>query len=159
MNHPYFIGVVGHKKSGKTTLVELLAKEMVSRGKSVGTIKITSHDLEFDTPGKDTHRHRIAGSKVTLIRSKSQIALFSETAYFGDDQIRVIFQKCDFVFIEGDSNSQNPKICVSDEREIRKDITGEIIAIWGMRTDIREIPYFDNKEISKLCDFLLDKYN
>jgi molybdopterin-guanine dinucleotide biosynthesis adapter protein len=159
MNHHHFIGVVGHKKSGKTTLVESLTTEMVLRGKSVGTIKITSHDLEFDSPGKDTHRHRIAGSKATLIKSRSQIALFSDTAYFDDEQIKVIFQKCDFVFIEGDSGSQNPKICVSDDREIRKDIAGEVIAIWGMRTDIKEIPYFDNNEIRKLCDYLLDKYN
>ncbi len=159
MNHPYFIGVVGHKKSGKTTLVELLTKEMVLRGKSVGTIKITSHDLQFDTPGKDTHRHRAAGSIVTMIKSKSQIALFSDHAYFDDEQIRSIFIKCDFVFIEGDSGSQNPKICVSDEREIRKDIAGEIIAIWGMRPDSEGTPYFNTNETNSLCEFLLQKYH
>jgi molybdopterin-guanine dinucleotide biosynthesis protein B len=158
MNLPCFIGIIGHKKSGKTTLVEYLAKEMCSRGVHVGTIKITTHDLEFDIPGKDTHRHRLAGSELTLIKSKTQVALFSDLTYFDDNQIQATFQKCDFVFIEGDSGSQNPKIYVSDERDARNDISGEIIAVWGMKQLIGDAPFFKENEISKLCDLLLDKY-
>jgi molybdopterin-guanine dinucleotide biosynthesis adapter protein len=158
MNQPWYIGIVGNKKSGKTTLVEHLIKEMNARGIHVGTIKITTHDLEFDTPGKDTHRHRIAGSELTLIKSKTQVALFSDIAYFNDDQIQTTFRKCDLVFIEGDSGSANPKIYISDDREVRTDIAGEIIAIWGKKQVIGNAPYFGDNEIGKLCDFLLDKF-
>jgi len=158
MKQTQFIGIVGHKKSGKTTLVELLAREMTDRGLLVGTIKMTTHDLEFDSPGKDTYRHRIAGSRLTLIKSKKQVAIFSDLAYFDDEQIRLIFRKCDFVFIEGDSVSQNPKIYVVDKREPRADIAGEIIAIWGIQQNQSDMPHFDKEQIKELCDFLINKY-
>jgi molybdopterin-guanine dinucleotide biosynthesis adapter protein len=158
MNHPWYIGVVGHKKSGKTTLVERLTNEMSARGIHIGTIKITTHDLEFDFHGKDTHRHRMAGSELTLIKSKTQVALYSDLAYFDDDQIQATFRKCDFVFIEGDSGSDSPKIYVSDDQAVRKDISGKIIAVWGKKQVIGDAPNFAENEIGKLCDFLLDKF-
>jgi molybdopterin-guanine dinucleotide biosynthesis adapter protein len=158
MKQTQFIGIVGHKKSGKTTLVEHLAKEMTTRGLLIGTIKLTTHDLEFDSPGKDTYRHRIAGSKLTLIKSKKQVALFSDLIYFNDEQIKLIFQKCDFVFIEGDSGSKNPKIYVVDEREARTDIAGEIIATWGIQRNQSAIPRFDKEQIKELSDFIINKY-
>jgi molybdopterin-guanine dinucleotide biosynthesis protein MobB len=156
MSKPRFIGIVGHKKSGKTTLVELLTKEMTSRGLSVGTIKITTHDLEFDSPGKDTHRHRVAGSCLTLIKSKNHAALFSRSDYLNADMIDTLFGKCDFVFIEGDSTSSSPKIYVSDDRAVRQDISGEIIAVWGAKTDTLVAGYFAKDQTRELSDFLID---
>ncbi len=158
MKQTRFIGVVGHKKSGKTTLVELLASEMTGRGIAIGTIKMTTHDLEFDLPGKDTDRHRRAGAQVTLIKSKSQAALFTGTDYLDDDTILTIFGKCDFVFIEGDNAPQNPKIYVADERQPRQDIAGEIIAVWGTKKAGIAARHFANDEISMLCDYLIHKF-
>ena len=157
MRKKRFIGVVGHKKSGKTSLIEQLAKELTLRGLIVGTIKMTTHDLEFDTPGKDTHRHRSAGSKVTLIKSKSEMAIYSNSDYMDDVMIYAIFQKCDFVFVEGDSQSKNPKIYVLDGRGVRNDISGEIIAIWGNEKAMTNIPSFGIGQLDKLCDFLLSR--
>ena len=156
MSSTRFIGIVGHKKSGKTTLIEHLAKEMTSWGLIIGTIKNTSHDLEFDTPGKDTHRHRAAGADVALIKSKSQIALYSDSNFIDDEIIEAIFHKCDFVFVEGDSGSKYPKVCVVDEGGMRENITGEIIAIWGTRA-ISNFKYFDKGQIKELCDFLINR--
>jgi molybdopterin-guanine dinucleotide biosynthesis protein MobB len=149
---------VGHKKSGKTTLVEQLAAELTSCGLTIGTIKMTTHDLQFDSPGKDTHRHRIAGSKATLIKSKSQMALFTDQSYLDDELVRAIFNKCDFVFIEGDSSATYPKIYVADQRDIRSDIRGEVIAIWGEQKEMAKARQFENTEIDKLSDFLINKY-
>jgi molybdopterin-guanine dinucleotide biosynthesis protein MobB len=157
MNKPAYIGVVGHKKSGKTTLVELLTREMTARGLAVGTIKLTTHDPEFDTPGKDTHRHRAAGSKVTLIKSKTNIALFSGRDYLDDETTRILFEKCDFVFIEGDSSSLNPKIYVADERGMRSNISGEIIAVWGSPGIPISSAYFERPQIAELCEFLIER--
>lgn len=158
MKNTQFIGIVGQKKSGKTTLIELLAKEMTSRGSMIGTIKATTHDLEFDTPGKDTYRHRAAGSSVTLIKSKSQIALYAKPNYLDDDMMTAIFHKCDFVFVEGDGSSGNPKICVVDERGVRDDISAEIIALWGIKMALSDIKFFAKNRIKELCDYLINKY-
>ena len=152
---PAFIGVVGHKKSGKTTLIEKLCTEMASRGVAVGTIKITSHDVEFDSPGKDTFRHRAAGSQVTLIKSKSQAAFFSDSEFINDEIITAIFKKCDYVFIEGNSGSSYPKIYVVDERGMRGDISGPIIAIWGAGNVTSGTPFFNKDQCAKLCEFII----
>jgi molybdopterin-guanine dinucleotide biosynthesis adapter protein len=158
MNNTKFIGIVGHKKSGKTTMVEQLSRELTSRGLIIGTIKLTTHDLEFDSPGKDTYRHRKAGSKVTLIKSKSQIALFAGSDYVRNDLTETIFGDCDFVFIEGDSSSARPKIYVADEHEIRNDIAGDIIAVWGKQQGSFDVVHFNDNQIENLCDFLINKF-
>jgi molybdopterin-guanine dinucleotide biosynthesis protein MobB len=158
MNRPVFIGVVGHKKSGKTTLVERLTAELTARKIAVGTIKMTTHDLKFDSPGKDTDRHRAAGSRVTLIKSHSEYALFTGPDHFNDDMLKAVFATCDFVLIEGDSGSSNPKIYVSDSREMRRDIEGEIIAIWGDKKNECKTRHYYSEQITKLCDFLIAEY-
>jgi molybdopterin-guanine dinucleotide biosynthesis protein B len=158
MNHTEYIGVVGHKKSGKTTLIENLVREMTLRGQTVGTIKMTVHDLEFDSPGKDTHRHRAAGAKQTLIKSKSEMALFTRLDFFDDEMIKSVFRKCDFVFIEGDNDPKNPKIYVADKKEIRPDITGVIVAVWGEERKEIRAGHFAEDQISELCDFLINRY-
>jgi molybdopterin-guanine dinucleotide biosynthesis protein MobB len=150
-----FIGIVGQKKSGKTTLVEKLAAEFKSRGLAVGTIKYSSHDLEFDSPGKDTYRHRLAGSSVSLIKASKNCAIFSESDYFTEAMISEIFKPCNLVFIEGDTKSENPKIYVSDGQPVRSGIGGQIIAFWG-EPGLSEKPSFDN--IISLADFICDKF-
>jgi molybdopterin-guanine dinucleotide biosynthesis adapter protein len=158
MTKPCFIGIVGHKKSGKTTLVERLTAELTSRGLSVGTIKMTTHDLQFDSPGKDTHRHRTAGSRVTLIKSQNEHAVFTSAQYLDDDIIRTIFSLCDFVLIEGDTSSGNPKIYISDSREIRPDIAGEIIAVWGEKNDNLIARHFNSDQISELGGYIMSEF-
>ena len=54
-------GVVGWKNSGKTGLMERLVKEVTGRGFSVSTVKHAHHSFDVDHPGKDSHRHRVAG--------------------------------------------------------------------------------------------------
>lgn len=158
MTPPVFVGVVGHKKSGKTTLVERLAAELTARNLKIGTVKMTTHDLKFDSPGKDTERHRSAGSLVTLIKSHAEYALFTSAGYFTDSMANFVFAPCDFVFIEGDSGSPNPKIYVSDKREMRLDIDGEIIAIWGEKIENEKTRHYNSDQIKQLCDFLITEY-
>ncbi len=64
------VAIVGHQGSGKTTLIERLIAALRSRGLSVSTIKHTHHhDIELDTPGKDSHRHRAAGAAEVIVAS------------------------------------------------------------------------------------------
>lgn len=69
------VAIVGRHNSGKTTLVEKLIAQIVSRGLDVGSIKHHSHkDFEIDHPGKDSYRHRAAGASETVIASPTKIA-------------------------------------------------------------------------------------
>lgn len=51
--------VAGPSDSGKTTLIEQLVAELDGR---IATVKSIHHDIEPDDPGRDTHRHRMAGA-------------------------------------------------------------------------------------------------
>ncbi len=58
--------LAGHSDSGKTTLVERLVPALTAAGDRVATIKSIHHDIEIDTPGADTHRHRTAGAETVV---------------------------------------------------------------------------------------------
>jgi molybdopterin-guanine dinucleotide biosynthesis protein MobB len=64
------VAIVGRSGSGKTTLIEKLIGASQRRGLSVSTIKHTHHHrIELDTPGKDSHRHRMAGAREVIVAS------------------------------------------------------------------------------------------
>lgn len=94
------VAVVGYKDSGKTRVVEALVRELTSRGHSVGTLKHTAEDTPLDTPGKDTHRHREAGSKASAIIHESGAALFTE-GYMTVNEAIARLGTLDYVVIEG----------------------------------------------------------
>ncbi|ELZ16553.1 molybdopterin-guanine dinucleotide biosynthesis protein B [Haloterrigena salina JCM 13891] len=57
--------LAGPSDSGKTTLVERLVPRLADHGR-VATVKSIHHDIEIDTPGADTHRHRTAGAETVV---------------------------------------------------------------------------------------------
>lgn len=57
--------LAGPSDSGKTTLVEKLVPKLAEDGR-VATVKSIHHDIEIDTPGTDTHRHRTAGAETVV---------------------------------------------------------------------------------------------
>jgi len=70
------IAVVGRHNSGKTTLVCKLIEELTGRGCDIGSVKHHHRTgFEFDVPGKDSYRHRMAGATETIIAAPDQIAL------------------------------------------------------------------------------------
>ena len=108
------IHIVGHKNSGKTTLVVDLVKEFSLRGYRVGTIKHTHHDHELDTPGKDSHRHRQAGSEAVGILTQGMNAIFwpQQGGKTGEkySQFDAMMKQLDVVLVEGDSQTTAAKI-------------------------------------------------
>lgn len=76
MTVPKAVAVVGFKDAGKTQTVEALVRELTRRELRVGTLKHTSGTLPLDTPGKDTWRHREAGSVASAILTSKDAAVF-----------------------------------------------------------------------------------
>ena len=56
------IGLAGWSGSGKTTLLAKIIPRLVARGYTVSTVKHAHHNFDVDTPGKDSHVHRMAGA-------------------------------------------------------------------------------------------------
>jgi molybdopterin-guanine dinucleotide biosynthesis adapter protein len=71
-------GLAGWSGSGKTTLVIALLPALIRRGLRVSTLKHVHHSVDLDKPGKDTHRHRLAGATEVALVSPSRWTLMHE---------------------------------------------------------------------------------
>ncbi len=70
------IAIIGSKKSGKTSVAEILVSHLANLGFVVGTLKHIHHvDFTIDKEGSDTWRHRRAGAKVTAYISPHEAGL------------------------------------------------------------------------------------
>ena len=95
--------IVGSSGSGKTTLIERLIRAARERGLSVSTIKHTHHhDIELDTPGKDSHRHRLAGAAEVIVTSDTGWARIATSPIPASLQILLgQLRPVDLVLVEG----------------------------------------------------------
>jgi molybdopterin-guanine dinucleotide biosynthesis protein B len=97
------IAVVGCKKSGKTTVVESLTRELAKREHKVAVVKhISEQNFTIDTKGKDTWRFAESGARTIISVSSGEVATIEKS----DKRIslRAILQRCkgnDIVFLEG----------------------------------------------------------
>jgi len=109
---PAIISIVGNSKSGKTTLIEKLIKELKSRGYRVATIKHAPQGATFDEPDKDSWRHLQAGSEATVIGSKDKIVLIKPvTSDITLDEIaQLLGEDYDIILAEGFKQDNAPKI-------------------------------------------------
>lgn len=98
------IAVVGGKKSGKTTTIEILTRELTDRGYRIATAKhIPEPDFTIDKEGKDTWRYAQSGAKTVVGVSANEIATI-EKVNAEDLSLRQILQRCrggQIVFLEG----------------------------------------------------------
>ncbi len=156
------ICVVGRKNSGKTMLIERLLPELLARGRKVATIKHDAHDFEIDLPGKDTWRHRQAGSTTTIISSSSKMAMVRLTDADSplDDLLRMVDRSYDLVLVEGLRRSPAPKILVHrPELGEPPDTLGEIWAVVGReRPDIDgNPPCIRPENVAALADLIEER--
>jgi molybdopterin-guanine dinucleotide biosynthesis protein B len=106
-------GFAGWSGSGKTTLVEQLIPRLSGRGLSVAVVKHAHHDFDVDVPGKDSYRHRHAGSLEVLVSSANRWALMHELR--GAPELTLAealarLSPCDLVLIEGYKHAPVPKL-------------------------------------------------
>lgn len=97
------VAIVGTSGSGKTTLIERLIGAARGRGLSVSTIKHTHHhDIELDTPGKDSHRHRLAGAAEVIVASDTGWARIAASPVPAGLQVLLgQLRPVDLVLVEG----------------------------------------------------------
>ncbi|MFC1984733.1 molybdopterin-guanine dinucleotide biosynthesis protein B, partial [Chloroflexota bacterium] len=97
------VSIVGKSKSGKTTLIEGLIRELKTRGCRVGTIKHTPQGMTFGESDKDSWRHIQAGSEATAISSSDRVVLIKPVAQglTIDEVARFVGEDCDIILAEG----------------------------------------------------------
>ncbi len=156
-------GVVGWKNAGKTGLMERLVTEITGRGISVSTVKHAHHSFDVDRPGKDSHRHRVAGATEVLLASRNRFALMHELRDEAEPALSALLQKLapvDLVLIEGYKRDSHPKI------EAHRAVTGNPLIAPGDAT-VRAVasdtpldldrPVFDLNDTAAIADFILSE--
>ena len=120
---PPVISIVGHSNSGKTTLVERLLPELISRGYRVATVK-HAQDIDLDRPGTDSWRHVEAGSEAMVLATQGRAVLIKPVQGTPrlDDLVRLIGEECDLIIAEGFKGESAPKI------EVQRNKTGPLLA-------------------------------
>lgn len=133
------IHIVGRKNSGKTTLIVELVECLTAAGLHVGTIKHTHHHHELDIPGKDSHRHRMAGAKTVAILTPNLAAVFRSSDRSAGAaryaELEGSFVGCDLVVVEGDLEADAPKIEVWRSEMHERPYAAENRSIQAVITD------------------------
>ncbi|MCL3881815.1 molybdopterin-guanine dinucleotide biosynthesis protein B [Marivita sp. GX14005] len=154
-------GVTGWKNSGKTGLMERLVTEITGRGYRVSTVKHAHHTFDIDQPGRDSHRHRVAGATEVMLASSNRFALMHELRDVPEPSLEELLgrmQPVDLVLIEGYKRDRHPKI-----EAHRADTGNGLIApgdttIRAVASDVSldlDRPVFDLDDTARIADFVL----
>ncbi|CAG9297042.1 molybdopterin-guanine dinucleotide biosynthesis protein B [Celerinatantimonas diazotrophica] len=107
------IALAGFSGSGKTTLLCQLLEIISAQNIRVGVIKHSHHQIEMDSPGKDSYRLTHSGAAQMLLSNPNQTILFSKQNNHDDldSQLQCLcWDKLDLVIVEGYRHSNVPKL-------------------------------------------------
>lgn len=159
--------VVGITKSGKTTTIEQIIRELKKRSFSVGTIKdIHYQNFTIDKEGTNTYRHMAAGSELVAARGYNETDILYPAMLPIEDLLKLYVQ--DYVAMEGVSDYNVPIIlCAHNLNDIKKHMEseyfGRVFAISGVLSNIKQdcfegIPIINAiNDIFSLADIIQDK--
>lgn len=156
-------GITGWKNTGKTTLTERLVAEMVRRGLTVSTVKHAHHDTDIDQPGRDSHRHRLAGAGQVVLASPLRWALMTELRGAPEPPLSDLlarFDPCDLVLVEGYKSSPHPKIETHRAATGRDLLAASNPSIRAIARDApvdHPLPQFDLDDVSAIATFILSE--
>ncbi len=171
------IAVVGNKKSGKTTTIENLVKELTKRGHKLAVIKhISKPDFTIDTVGKDTWKFARAGAKTIISVADNEIAKIEKIQFekVSLEELLKRCEKCELVIIEGlkklvSTKKNISKIVVTKSiQEVEKALESfrPIIAFSGpyaSNNSNLKIPYANGlanpQKLADIVEFSLKKSN
>ncbi len=155
-------GVTGWKNSGKTTLMERLVAEMVARGLSVSTVKHAHHDTETDHPGRDSHRHRVAGAREVMLSSPHRWALMHELRDAPEPPLAELLARLspvDLVLIEGYKRAGHPKVEAHRAETTRPLLARDNATIRAVASDSAldglAVPVLALDDTKAIADFIL----
>ena len=163
------IGFAAFSGTGKTTLLKQLIPLLTEKGIKVGLIKHSHHDVELDTPGKDSYELRKAGATQTLLASPKRWSLITETPEqvepsLADMLKQLDLQQLDIILVEGfrDAPIEKIELCRSElNKPLLHQTDNHIIAIAtdspeNMNTDL---PVLDLNNPAMITEFIVQKFH
>ena len=152
------VGIIGYKKSGKTSLLVNLARELAKRGYNISSVKHVSCDL--DLPETDTSLHKKFAREAAAISSKESAIFFQ-----GSINLEEMFKylNADLVLIEGFKKEKTfPKIvCLRQGDDPKTLLDGLEICVVGAPPDGQmdiNVPVLNaEKDIGMIADLVEEK--
>ncbi|CAG36495.1 molybdopterin-guanine dinucleotide biosynthesis protein B [Desulfotalea psychrophila] len=156
------VSFIGWHDSGKTTLATRVVSHLKAKGYTVAVMKSSSEvGLEFDTPGTDTHKHKIAGADSVLLVAPDQMVLQS---FQKIDSLQTMahrfFPEADIIIAEGFKRARKiAKIEVirDIDQKIRDEVTG-VIALATNISGIRGDYVFRLDESEEIASFIEKRF-
>jgi molybdopterin-guanine dinucleotide biosynthesis adapter protein len=154
------VHIIGRRNAGKTTLLVDLVGELIGRGYAVGTVKHTSHNHELDTPGKDSHRHRLAGGSPAAVITEGLTGIYLPTPPADESYERLspLYDSCDLVLVEGDQQANALKVEVWRQAAGSEPIARQRHDVAAIVTDDPidiGIPVWPREDVPRLTSLLL----
>ena len=127
----------------------------------MSTVKHAHHSFDVDHPGKDSHRHRVAGASEVLLASRNRIALMQELRGADEPDLQGLLSRLspvDLVLIEGYKRDTHRKV------EAHRAVTGNPLiapndpSIRAIASDTpltSDRPVFDLNDTVGIADFIL----
>ena len=160
--HGAVFGLAGWSGSGKTTLVEQVVSHLVGLGYDVATVKHAHHHFDADHSGKDSFRHREAGSRQVLVSSVCRSAHFIEHGDRGEPDLKQLLEQllpAELVLVEGFKSYPIEKI------EVHRPSVGkpclypndELVVALACDEAVPDcaLPFFDLEDVAGIADFIL----
>ncbi|MBR4502369.1 MAG: molybdopterin-guanine dinucleotide biosynthesis protein B [Clostridia bacterium] len=157
------VTVVGIRASGKTSLIEVLVRELTARGKKVGTVKtVFCPTFHMDKPGSNTYRHTRAGAGLVTVRAEGETSLLFPRK-MSPSEVYENYCGFDWVLAEGDYQLPAARIVTAHrEEDARERVNPMTLAFSGKLADSRQElyglkVYHYERDISALCDLMEEK--
>ncbi|PKY10488.1 molybdopterin-guanine dinucleotide biosynthesis protein B [Acidithiobacillus marinus] len=153
------IGVVGYSGSGKTSLLCALIPLLQAKGLRIAVVKSTHHEVDWDTPGKDSYRLREAGAEAVLLQGPQRwFTTFRapETADL-ESMTAALPSSADLLFLEGNKGLPIPKIEVhrpSLQKPLLALEDSQIIAVASDTALSTHCPVVDLNSPQKIAEFI-----
>lgn len=153
------IGIVGYKKSGKTTLLLKLAEELTGRGYQVAAIKHISEDI--DIANSDTAKYKDYLYQAAAITTEESV-LYLKSKNSLEEVLKYL--EADIVLIEGFKKEKTfPKIvCLRKENEKTELFAGLQLctaSIFPPNTscDFSTFNILKTEDIKEMADMVIEK--
>nr|WP_314425888.1 molybdopterin-guanine dinucleotide biosynthesis protein MobB [uncultured Erwinia sp.] len=148
--------------TGKTTLLKQLIPELKSRGIRCGLIKHTHHQMEIDTPGKDSYELRKAGADQVLVASQLRWALMTETPQQDRLDLHYLASRMDasvldLILVEGFKQEEVAKIVLhrsGSGKPLPLPLDQWTIAVASDVNIKLDMPCLDLNNVAEVADFI-----
>ena len=155
------VSFVGKSNTGKTTFLEMVVRDLKTKGYRVACIKHTHHDFDIDQPGKDTWRLAQAGSDVVAISSPNKLAIIRrpESEPTLAHLAMLFWGEVDIVLGEGYKSENNPKILVVNTEPDREQFYNEenLLGTVFVFPSSAGKPQFAEADVDRIVDLLISQ--